>query len=184
MREPLSPRVIAVAKDDTHRFSKQPSLEILLLAGLGIEGDAHCGVTVKHRSRVARDPSQPNLRQVHLVHAELFAELAAKGYSIAPGEIGENITTTGIDLLALPQGALLRIGATATIEITGLRNPCQQLNDHKSGLTHAVLDKDAAGNLVRKAGVMSVVRAGGPVKPGDSIEVTLPPLPHRALERV
>jgi hypothetical protein len=177
------PRVVAVAKDDSHRFSKAPAGSITLLAGLGIEGDAHCGVTVKHRSRVARDPTQPNLRQVHFIHAELFGELAAKGFQINPGEIGENITTEGVDLLALPKGSRLVIG-TATVEITGLRNPCQQLNDHKDGLAHAVLDKDAAGNLIRKAGVMGIVIAGGIVRPDDAIRIELPPLPHRALEKV
>lgn len=176
-------RVVSVARDDAHRFSKAPAGSITLLAGLGVEGDAHCGVTVRHRSRVARDPTQPNLRQVHFVHAELFEELTAKGFTVAPGEIGENITTAGIDLLALPTGAVIRIGAAA-VEITGLRNPCQQLNDHKDGLTHAVLDRDEAGNLVRKAGIMGIVKAGGTVKPGDAIRVELPPLPHRPLEKV
>ena len=177
------PRVFAVARDGTHRFSKVPAGTITLLAELGVEGDAHCGVTVKHRSRVARDPTQPNLRQVHFIHAELFEELAAKGFAVAPGEIGENITTTGIDLLALPTGARLCIGP-AVVEITGLRNPCQQLNDHKDGLTHAVLDKDAAGNLIRKAGIMGIVISGGPVTPGDAIRIELPPLPHHPLEKV
>jgi MOSC domain-containing protein YiiM len=177
------PRVLAVASNETHRFSKVPAGSITLLAGLGVEGDAHCGVTVKHRSRVARDPSQPNLRQVHFVHSELFEELALKGFSITPGEIGENITTVGIDLLALPVGARLVMGE-AVVEITGLRNPCQQLNDHKDGLTQAVLGRDEAGNLVRKAGIMGIVEAGGTVKPGDAIRIDLPPLPHRALERV
>lgn len=177
------PHVVAVAKDGAHQFSKQRAESITLLAGLGVEGDAHCGVTVKHRSRLARDPTQPNLRQVHLVHAELFEELAAKGFAIQPGEIGENITTRGIDLLALPTGAVIHIGAAA-VEITGLRNPCHQLDDHKEGLTHAVLDRDAAGNLVRKAGIMGIVTAGGTVKPGDRIRLELPPLPHRALEKV
>lgn len=181
---PLSPsHVVAVARDDAHRFSKAPAASITLLAGLGVEGDAHCGITVKHRSRVARDPSQPNLRQVHFVHSELFEELKAKGFTIAPGEIGENITTAGIDLLALPVGTRLVMG-TAAVEITGLRNPCHQLDDHKSGLTHAVLDKDAAGNLIRKAGIMGIVLEGGTVQSGDAIRIELPPLPHRVLEKV
>jgi len=184
MPEPLPEgRVVSVAKDEAHRFSKVPAESITLLAGFGVEGDAHCGVTVKHRSRVARDPTQPNLRQVHFVHAELFDELTGKGFMLSPGEIGENITTAGIDLLALPTGTVIRIGAAA-VEITGLRNPCQQLNDHKDGLTHAVLDRDEAGNLVRKAGIMGIVKAGGTVKPGDTIRIDLPPLPHRPLEKV
>lgn len=179
-----APAVVAVARSGTHTFNKQGTGVITLLAGLGVEGDAHCGATVKHRSRVARDPTQPNLRQVHLVHAELFEELVLKGFSISPGEIGENVTTRGIDLLGLPQGARLHIGPSAVLEVTGLRNPCHQLDDHKAGLTHAVLDRDAQGNLIRKAGVMSIVIEGGDVRPGDTIRVVLPPLPHRALEKV
>lgn len=179
-----NPRVVAVARDDAHRFSKGVVPEIRLLAGLGVEGDAHCGERVKHRSRVRQDPTQPNLRQVHLVHGELFAELAGKGFSIAPGEIGENVTTEGIDLLALPRGTRLALGADAIVEITGLRNPCQQLNDHREGLTQAVLDRAPDGSLIRKAGIMGIVIAGGTVRAGDAIAVTLPPLPHLALERV
>lgn len=139
---------------------------------------------MKHRSRVAQDLTQPNLRQVHLVHAELFEELAAKGFAVAPGDIGENLTTRGIDLLGLPVGAVLRLGAEAVVEITGLRNPCVQLDRFARGLLEAVLDRDARGRLVRKAGIMGVVRAGGVVRPGDAIAVTLPPPPHRRLERV
>ena len=149
-------------------------LSIRLLAGLGVEGDAHAGVTVKHRSRVRRDPSQPNLRQVHLVHAELFDELRDKGFGVTPGDIGENVTTRGIDLLALPTGTRLRLGDAAMVEITGLRNPCVQLDTFQKGLMAATLDKDANGNLIRKAGVMSVVLAGGEVRPGDPITVELP----------
>ncbi|MBB5192370.1 MOSC domain-containing protein YiiM [Silvimonas terrae] len=167
-----------------HTFSKSNTAAIRLLAGLGVEGDAHMGVTVKHRSRVAADPTQPNLRQVHLIHGELHDELAAAGFTLQPGEMGENITTRGIDLLALPQGARLHLGPDAIIEITGLRNPCGQLDHHQPGLTAAVLGRDAQGNLVRKAGVMGIVLAGGAVRPGDLISVTLPPLPHRKLERV
>lgn len=154
------------------------------MAGLGVEGDAHSGVTVKHRSRVKRDPSQPNLRQVHLVHAELFDELREKGFAVTPGDIGENVTTRGIDLLALPTGARLRLGDAATVEVTGLRNPCVQLDGFQKGLMAATLDKDANGNLVRKAGVMSVVLVGGEVRPGDPITVELPPAPHQSLQPV
>jgi MOSC domain-containing protein YiiM len=176
--------VIAVSCNPEHTFSKQNQQHIRLIAGLGVEGDAHLGKTVQHRSRVAQDPSQPNLRQVHLIHAELHDELAAAGFAVRPGEMGENITTREIDLLGLPVGARLRLGDEAVIEITGLRNPCTQLNDFQAGLMQAVLDKDADGNLVRKAGVMGVVVAGGVVRPGDGIGVVLPPLPHRRLERV
>ncbi len=180
----MSGSVLAVARDDAHRFSKIPVTAITLLAGLGVEGDAHCGATVQHRSRVARDPTQPNLRQVHLVHAELFEELAGLGFSLQPGEIGENITTRGVDLLGLPRGAILHLGETARVEVTGLRNPCHQLDDHKAGLTRATLGRDAAGNLVRKAGIMAIVLAGGRVAPGDALRVEAPPLPHHALEKV
>ncbi len=175
--------VIAVARDGAHRFSKVGEPAIRLLAGLGVEGDAHAGVTVKHRSRVARDPAQPNLRQVHLIHAELFDELAAKGFPVLPGDIGENITTRGIDLLSLPVGARLTIGETV-VEITGLRNPCIQLDRFRPGLMAAVLDRGPGGELVRKAGVMGVVLAGGEVRPGDAIRIAWPPPPHRPLAPV
>jgi MOSC domain-containing protein YiiM len=158
-------------------------MQITLLAGLGVEGDAHCGVTVKHRSRVARDPTQPNLRQVHLVHSELFEELSSKGYRVLPGQMGENITTRGIELLALPVGTELHVGATAVVRLTGLRNPCTQLDRFKPGLMSAVLERGAHGALVRKAGVMSVVVTGGVVRPGDTIGVKLP-AEYRALEPV
>lgn len=176
--------VVAVCRSPAHTFGKQPQPAVRLLAGLGVEGDAHLGTTVKHRSRVAADPTQPNLRQVHLIHAELHDELRAAGFNIAPGQMGENVTTRGVDLLALPVGTLLRLGAEAVVEVTGLRNPCVQLDAFQPGLMAAVLDRDAAGNLVRKAGVMGVVRTGGEVKPGDTVVVELPPPPHRPLEKV
>lgn len=177
----LSGQVIAVSRSSRHRFSKTPSLAIRLVAGLGVEGDAHAGATVKHRSRVARDPSQPNLRQVHLIHAELFDELAAQGFDVGPGDIGENITTRGVDLLALPQGARLRLGSQAIVEVTGLRNPCLQLDRFAPGLMVACLGRDAEGRPVRKAGIMGVVRVGGEIASGDGVQVELPPAPHRAL---
>jgi MOSC domain-containing protein YiiM len=179
-----APLVVAVHRDDAHRFSKPPATQVRLLAGLGVEGDAHCGATVQHRSRLARDPSAPNLRQVHLVAAELLDELVDRGFRVAPGVIGENITTRGVDLLALPTGTQLVLGAAALIEITGLRNPCRQLDDHQHGLQRAVLDRDAHGRLVRRAGVMAVVRRGGVVRAGDPIAVRLPAPPHRPLEPV
>lgn len=174
--------VTAVSLRRGHHFSKPNVLSIRLLAGLGVDGDAHAGVTVKHRSRVRRDPTQPNLRQVHLVHSELFDELRTKGFTVAPGDIGENVTTRGVDLLALPTGTKLRLGDTATVEITGLRNPCVQLDTFQKGLMAATLDKDADGNLIRKAGIMGVVLAGGEVRPGDTIAVELPEGAHRPLQ--
>jgi MOSC domain-containing protein YiiM len=162
-------------------MAKGNQAEVVLLAGLGVDKDAHAGVTVKHRSRVARDPSQPNLRQVHLIHSELFEELRQKGFSIAPGQMGENVTTTGLDILALPTGTRLRLGKDAVVEITGLRNPCKQLEGIQPGLMAAVLDRDPSGGLVRKAGVMGIVRHGGTVRPGDEIAVELPPGPHQPL---
>jgi hypothetical protein len=176
--------VTAVHRSPTHTMSKTLEPSIRLLAGLGVEGDAHMGVTVKHRSRVALDPTQPNLRQVHLIHSELHDQLQARGFRVAAGEMGENITTRGLDLLGLPVGARLRIGIDAILEITGLRNPCLQLDGLEPGLMGAVLDRDANGNLIRKAGIMGVVIAGGLVRAGDVIQVELPPEPHRALERV
>jgi hypothetical protein len=177
-------RVVSVSRDAGHKFSKVNCQSITLLAGLGVEGDAHMGVTVKHRSRVRRDPSQPNLRQVHLIHGELIDALQQQGFAVSAGAMGENITPRGIDLLALPQGARLHIGATATIEVTGLRNPCIQLNTFQPGLMTAVLGRDAQGNLIRKAGVMGIVLAGGIVRVDDSICLTLPDGPLDPLEPV
>jgi MOSC domain-containing protein YiiM len=171
-------RVTAVSRSATHTMTK-PTLDgVRLLTGLGVEGDAHLGETVKHRSRVARDPSQPNLRQVHLIHAELHDELHEAGFDVSPGLMGENITTRGIDLLVLPTGSRLRLGATAVVEVTGLRNPCAQLDKVQPGLMAATLDRDADGNLIRKAGIMGIVLVDGEVRPGDSIEVELPPEPR------
>ncbi len=175
--------VVSVSLDRRHRFSKERTGTITLIAGEGVAGDAHCGVTVKHRSRARFNPTLPNLRQVHLIHEELFAELATKGFAVAAADLGENITTAGIDLLALPTGTRLSIGG-AVIELTGLRNPCIQIDRFQEGLMQAVLDRDADGNLVRKAGVMGIVVAGGEVGVGDPIAVTLPPEPHRRLEKV
>jgi MOSC domain-containing protein YiiM len=176
--------VAAVSRDRAHSFSKPGRASIVLVAGLGVEGDAHAGHTVQHRSRVARDPSAPNLRQVHLIHAELHDELNLLGYAVAPGDMGENITTRGLDLLGLPSGARLRLGARAVVEVTGLRNPCTQLDGFRPGLMRAVLDRDDGGGLVRKAGVMAIVLAGGQVRPGDPIGVDLPGLPHAPLRPV
>lgn len=176
--------VIAVSCSGSHTFSKPNAGSIRLVAGLGVEGDAHLGETVKHRSRVARDPNQPNLRQVHLIHAELHDELRAAGFNVDPGDMGENVTTRGIDLLGLPTGTRIGLGDSAVIEVTGLRNPCAQLDDFQPGLMAAVLDRDEAGNLVRKAGVMAIILSGGEVRPGDPIRVELPPVPHRPLEPV
>ncbi|MEP7215606.1 MAG: MOSC domain-containing protein [Anaerolineaceae bacterium] len=157
---------------------------IRLLAGLGVEGDAHQGSTVKHRSRVTRDPHQPNFRQVHLIQSELHDELRRHGFELVAGQMGENVTTRGVDLLGLPVGAWLHLGANAVVELTGLRNPCAQLDGIAEGLMAAVLDRDSEGNLVRKAGVMAIVVSGGEVRPGDLIEVQLPSGERRALEPV
>jgi MOSC domain-containing protein YiiM len=173
-----------VARSAGHSFSKTPQPSVTLLVGRGVEGDAHAGATVRHRSRVARDPSQPNLRQVHLIHLELYDELRAAGFAVEPGDLGENVTTRGIDILDLPVGTRLRLGAEAVVEITGLRNPCAQLDRFRPGLLAAVVGRDARGRVVRKAGVMGVVLAGGELRAGDAIEIELPAPPHRALEVV
>ena len=177
-------RVTAVARRADHALEKRPVDVIRLLAGLGVEDDAHLGRTVQHRSRVARDPGQPNLRQVHLIHGELHDELAASGFEVGPGRMGENVTTRGVDLLALPAGARLSLGAEAVVEVTGLRNPCVQLDGLHPGLMAAVLEREPDGALVRKSGVMAIVLAGGEVRPGDPIAVELPAPPHRALDCV
>jgi hypothetical protein len=176
--------VIAVSRDAGHRFSKVNQDSIRLLAGLGVEGDAHLGVTVQHRSRVAQDPTQPNLRQVHLIAAELFDELRPAGYDIAPGDLGENVTTRGIDLLALPVGTRLRLGPDTLVEITGLRNPCLQIDHFRDGLLKQVVGRDETGRLIRRAGVMGIVLQGGEIHPGASVTVSLPHPPYRPLERV
>jgi MOSC domain-containing protein YiiM len=176
--------VRAVSSNGVYAFTKPNRESITLLAGLGVEGDVHSGETVKHRSRVAKDPTQPNLRQVHLIHQELFAEVAAQGFEVKPGDLGENITTSGVDLLGLPVGALLRLGDEAVVEVTGLRNPCVQLDGFQEGLLKQMVSRGPDGNVVRKSGIMGVVREGGVVRPGDAIGVKLPAEPHRPLDRV
>ena len=174
-------RVVAVAASAEHTFSKAVRAEVQLLAGLGVEGDAHAGVLVKHRYLVRKNPKAANLCQVHLLQAELFAELALRGIAIAPGEMGENVTTAGVDLLGLPRGARVRLGEEAVVEITGLRTPCVQMDGLRPGLMKACLARDSKGGKVRKAGVMGVVLVGGLVRAGDRIEVDLPDGPHVAL---
>jgi MOSC domain-containing protein YiiM len=173
--------VLAVSRAGAHAFSKANETRIALIAGLGVEGDAHMGITVKHRSRVARDPEAPNLRQVHLIHAELLDELARQGFAVGPGALGENVTTRHVDLLALPRGAQLRLGPDALVEVTGLRNPCLQLDAFQDGLMRATLGRDETGALVRKAGVMAIVIAAGVVRAGDPIAILLPDPPFEAL---
>jgi MOSC domain-containing protein YiiM len=167
-------KVLSVNTSPTHTMKKPAQDSITIIEGLGVDGDAHSGTTVKHRSRVRQDPTQPNLRQVHLIHSELLDELRATGFEVEPGMMGENITTSGVDLLGLPTGAIMTLGTDVTIEITGLRNPCAQLDDLVPGLMEAVLDRDSAGELIRKSGVFGVVLTGGDVRVGDEISIQLP----------
>ena len=176
--------VISVSSRAGHHFSKTPKLSIRLIAGLGVEGDGHAGATVKHRSRIQRTPEQPNLRQVHLIQSELFDELGDAGFAVRPGDLGENITTKGIDLLALPAEARLRLGASVIVEITGLRTPCIQIDRFQKGLMAAVTDRDTTGRLVGKAGIMAIVVEGGDVSPDDAIEVQWPAEPFRPLQAI
>ena len=176
--------VTAVSRSPRHRFSKQNEPWIRLVEGIGVEGDAHAGQTVQHRSRKRWTPHLPNLRQVHLIHSELHDELRAAGFGVAPGDMGENVTTRGIDLLSLPAGARLHLGESAVVEVTGLRNPCVQLDRFQDGLMQATLGMDEHGGLIRKAGIMGIVLAGGDVRPGDAIRVELPPQPHAPLKPV
>ena len=180
----MNGKVVALSLSSSHSFSKPNQESIKLLAGLGVEGDTHLGEKVQHLSRVKQNPDQPNLRQVHLIHAELQDELNASGFNISPGQMGENITTRDLDLLGLPTGTKLHIGNAAIVEVTGLRNPCHQLDDFQTGLMKAVLDKDAEGNLIRKAGIMGIVLTGGEVRVEDAIRVELPPEPHEPLKPV
>jgi MOSC domain-containing protein YiiM len=180
----MNPIIVSVSSRDGHGLGKTVAPSIMLIAGEGVAGDAHCGVTVKHRSRVAQNLNQPNLRQVHLIDAELLAELATKGFDVAPGELGENILIKGLALLKLPEGTRLRFASSAVVRITGLRNPCRQLNGHSAGLMSALLDRAAGGTLIRKGGVMGVVEAGGVVRAGEHLTASLPGRPHRALQPV
>lgn len=176
-----TPTIISLSRDSEHNFSKPPVEHLTLLAGLGIEGDAHLGRTVQHRYDKWKNPEAPNLRQVHLMHAELFDELAEKGFTVGPGQLGENITTRGIDLLGLSRGTRLRLGSEALIEITGLRSPCIQINAFAEGLMAATLDKAPDGSLIRKSGVMAVVITSGDVRVGDGIELASVPMQFEAL---
>ena len=181
---PAPARIVSVSLHSEHRFSKPVQERIRLLAGMGVEGDAPAGATVKHRSRVARDLRQPNLRQVHFLPGELFDDLARAGFPVTPGDLGENVTTRGVDLLHLPKGTRLHLGSEAVVEITGLRNPCPQIEAFRPGLLAQVLGHDENGALVRKAGIMGIVLHGGDVSVGDALRVELPSLPHHPLERV
>jgi MOSC domain-containing protein YiiM len=178
------PTVLAVCARAGHHFSKTVLPAIELVAGIGVAGDGHAGTTVQHRSRVALDPTKPNLRQVHLMHAELFDDLAARGYRVQPGDLGENVTTRDVDLLGLPTGTVLRLGPHARVQVTGLRNPCTQLDAFAPGLMKALLERRPDGVLVRKSGVMAIVLEGGRVAPGDAIEVERPEQPWHALAPV
>jgi MOSC domain-containing protein YiiM len=185
MEHPDSPAcVVSVSRDDRHRFSKPPVDEITLVEGWGVEGDAHAGPTVRHRSRRARHPDEPNLRQVHLLHEEMFDDIARRGFRVAPGEMGENVTTRGVLLLSLPVGTVLHLGPDASVELTGLRNPCVQIDGLAPGLMRQMLGRDVNGDVVRRAGVMAVVRSGGVVRPGHAITVRPPDGPQRRLEPV
>jgi MOSC domain-containing protein YiiM len=176
--------VTAVNVSAVHGFSKVPALEVRLLDGLGVEGDAHCGMTVRHRFARRKNAEKPNLRQVHLIHAELFDELARVGHPVRPGDLGENVTTTGVDLLGVPTGAVLRLGADAEVEVTGLRTPCRLIDGFRPGLMQHMWYVDAHGRQARRAGVMGVVRHGGLVRAGDPVTVVLPAGPHRPLAAV
>ena len=177
----MTPRILSLQRSAGHEFSKQVEPSLRLLAGLGVEGDAHCGETVQHRSRVADDPTQPNLRQIHLLHAELLTELGSEGFAVGPGSMGENILTEDIDLLGLPTGTKLALGRDAIVEITGLRNPCKQLEQIDPSLLPRLAHRDEAGNLIRLAGVMAVVLQGGEVCTGDAIRIEWPEEPHQPL---
>lgn len=177
-------KVLAVSRDSRHRFSKPPVLSITLLAGLGVEGDAHAGALVQHTYLVNKNPAMPNLRQVHLIPSELYAEMAPRGFVIHPGGMGENITTSGLDLAHLPLGTRLSLGADAVIEVTGQRMPCLHIDKFQQGLRREMIERGADGSVSFKSGIMGIVLAGGEVIPGDAIRVTLPPRPWTLLPAI
>jgi len=177
----MEPFVIAVSRSETHTFSKTNRSNIQLIEGFGVEGDAHAGKTVKHRYLAAKEPSRPNILQIHLIQAELFDKLEKKGFSVKPGELGENITTRKIDLLSLPTGTILTVGKEAKIKLTALRSPCKQIDDFQEGLVKEVLHKNKKGEIVMEIGVMGIVVASGEVLPGDTIQIDLPPEPFQKL---
>lgn len=176
--------VFAVSKKESHEFSKEIQEKINLITMHGVEGDAHAGKYVKHRFRVKKDPNQLNFRQVHLMTSELLEELRGAGHHVKPGELGENITTVGIDLTNLPKGTILKIGSEAEVEITGLREPCKQIEDFQDGLLKKVISKNKSGKFDVKTGVMSIVTRGGTVRPKDKIQVIYPNQPHAELKFV
>jgi MOSC domain-containing protein YiiM len=180
-KDSMAAVVTAVSRSPRHTLVKENEPGIRLVAGLGVDGDAHQGATVKHRSRVRFNPAAPNLRQVHLIHAELHDELRRLRFDLKPGQMGENITTSGVDLLGLATGTRLHVGDNAVVEVTGLRNPCAQLDKIQPGLMAATLDRDHEGHLVRKAGIMGIVLTTGEIRPGDPIRVESPPSPYRPL---
>jgi MOSC domain-containing protein YiiM len=161
--------VVSVNSSPTGGIGKDPQPQITLVANHGVEGDFHAGANVRHRSRAASTPEAPNLRQVHLIHSELFDEVAALGIDVKPGQMGENITTRGLSILDLTVGTRLHVGESAVIEITGLRNPCKQLNDIDKRLLGEVARKLEDGTIMRKAGIMGIVLEGGVIRPGDAI---------------
>lgn len=179
----MLPTVLAVSLSPKHTFSKLPQSEIRLLAGIGVEGDAHAGRTVQHRYHVRKDPTRLNHTQVHLLQSELFTELAGR-FPLSPGQLGENITTAGIDLLTLPAATRLYLGAEAVIELTGLRTPCKLIDTFQAGLQAAVTRRTPGAPIERRAGVMAIVLTSGTVHPGDSLRIELPPEPRHPLQPV
>lgn len=180
----MNQKVIAVSRSEKHIFSKENTESINLIYDFGVEGDAHAGKTVKHTYLAKKDPARKNIRQIHLIQTELLSELRSKGFSVCPGQLGENITTQGIDLLNLPTGSKLHIGKEAVVELTALRNPCIQIENFQKGMLKEVVGRDPQGKLIRKAGVMGIVTIGGYVKPNDIINIELPDLPHSNLEYI
>jgi MOSC domain-containing protein YiiM len=173
--------VKSVSKSLSHTFSKNVVGQIKLIEGLGVEDDVHLGKTVKHQYLAKKYPTSANLRQVHLIHYELIEELNENGFSVSDGDLGENITTIGIDLLNLPTDTILKIGNEAVVKITGLRNPCVQLDMFQKGLLKAVIEKDENGNVIRKCGIMGIVIKSGIVRIDDAIEIIFPQKPFKKL---
>ncbi|SRR6266446_5986019 len=169
---PMSGRVIAVCCNPEPDLPKPVVDAVHLIENWGVEGDYHAGSLVRHRYLAKKDPTRPNMRQVLLMDAAVFAELAQNDIHIGPGMMGENITIEGMAMMQLAVGTRLAIGS-AIVEVTERRSPCYQLNGIDPRLLKAVARKQD-GQAIFKAGIMAQILQGGWVRAGDLVKVLSP----------